>query len=143
MCNIEQSKIRRVISHPSQITLEAAEVGNVEFLAELLRFYPDLIWEIDIKNRSIIHIAVLNRHASIFNLIHEIGDSIKTFEDDEGNNLLHCAAKLAPPTQLNLVSGAAFQMMHELLWFEVNLVFCMTMISFCNSIHLLLFETMQ
>ncbi|KAI4332211.1 hypothetical protein L6164_017139 [Bauhinia variegata] len=25
---------------------------------------------------------------------------------------------LAPPDQLNLISGAAFQMMHELMWFE-------------------------
>ncbi|RYR13559.1 hypothetical protein Ahy_B04g070487 isoform F [Arachis hypogaea] len=75
--------------------------------------------------RSIIHISVLHRHASIFNLIHEVGpikDFIVTFLDDEGNNLLHCAAKLPPPNRLNLVSGAALQMMLELSWFEVYII---------------------
>ncbi|KAJ7969337.1 Ankyrin repeat-containing protein [Quillaja saponaria] len=82
----------------------------------------NLIWEVDNKNRSIIHIAVLHRHASIFNLIHELGsikEIIVAFVDDEDkNNLLHLAAKLAPTDQLNLVSGAALQMQLELLWFE-------------------------
>ncbi|KAJ7969330.1 Ankyrin repeat-containing protein [Quillaja saponaria] len=82
----------------------------------------DLIWEVDNKNRSIIHIAVLHRHASIFNLIHELGsikEIIVAFVDDEDkNNLLHLAAKLAPTDQLNLVSGAALQMQLELLWYE-------------------------
>ncbi|XP_058759388.1 uncharacterized protein LOC131632667 [Vicia villosa] len=67
------------------------------------------------------HIAVLHRHASIFNLVHQIGhvkEAIVAYIDDEGNTLLHLAAKLAPQNQLELVSGAAFQMSLELLWFE-------------------------
>ncbi|XP_028203558.1 uncharacterized protein LOC114387558 [Glycine soja] len=115
-------QMRIVISQLSQVIFIAAEVGNFEIIAELVRSYPDLSWEVDAKNRSIIHIAVLHRHAAIFNLIHEIR-TIKNFvvayEDADQNNLLHCAAKLAPPSQLNLVSGAAFQMMRELRWFEV------------------------
>ncbi|RDY10672.1 Mediator of RNA polymerase II transcription subunit 18, partial [Mucuna pruriens] len=114
-------QMKKVISQPSQVIIIAAEVGNFEVLAELVRSYPDLIWEVDAKNRSIIHIAVLHRHAAIFNLIHEISsirNFVATFEDADQNNLLHCAAKLAPPSQLNLVSGAAFQMMHELRWYE-------------------------
>jgi len=116
-------QMRIVISQLSQVIFIAAEVGNFEIIAELVRSYPDLSWEVDAKNRSIIHIAVLHRHAAIFNLIHEIR-TIKNFvvayEDADQNNLLHCAAKLAPPSQLNLVSGAAFQMMRELRWFEVS-----------------------
>ncbi|XP_061373855.1 uncharacterized protein LOC133316151 isoform X2 [Gastrolobium bilobum] len=116
-----ETEMSRFISQPSQITFDATEVGNFHFLAELMRSYPDLIWEVDGRNRSIIHIAVLHRHSSIFSLRHELGsikDLIATFEDDEVNNILHCAAKLAPPYQLNLISGAALQMTHELLWFE-------------------------
>lgn len=118
-----KSKILDIISEPSHLLFDAAEVGNFGFLSELISAYPSLIWEVDSRNRSIIHTAVLNRHASIYNLIHEIGsikDIIVTFagEEDE-NTLLHLAAKLAPPSQLELVSGAAFQMSHEISWFEV------------------------
>lgn len=116
--------LRIIINQPSQITFDATEIGNFPFVAELIRFDPDLIWELDDKNRSIIHIAVLHRHSSIFSLIHEL-NSFKYFmvdlEDDEENNILHYAAKLAPSHQLNLISGAALQMTHELLWFEVFL----------------------
>ncbi|KAI4332601.1 hypothetical protein L6164_017496 [Bauhinia variegata] len=84
--------------------------------------FNDLIWEADKRSRSIIHIAVLHRHASIFNLTHDIGaikDILVTYVDKKNeNNLLHLAAKLAPPKQLEAVSGAACQMSLELLWFE-------------------------
>ncbi|XP_057759387.1 protein ACCELERATED CELL DEATH 6-like [Arachis stenosperma] len=118
---LEDEIIIETITEPSQAIFIAAEVGNFEFLSVLLSTYPDLIWELDTTGRSIIHTAVLHRHASIFNLIHEVGsikDIIVTFLDDKGNNLLHCAAKLAPPDRLNIVSGAALQMMLELSWFE-------------------------
>ncbi|XP_027905190.1 uncharacterized protein LOC114164653 [Vigna unguiculata] len=111
----------RVINEPSQVIFIAAEVGNCEIILELAKSYPDLPWEVNDKNQSIFHIAVLYRHATIFNLIHEIRsirNFVVTYEDADQNNLLHCAAKLAPPNQLNLVSGAAFQMMHELRWYE-------------------------
>ncbi|XP_054802909.1 uncharacterized protein LOC129306373 isoform X3 [Prosopis cineraria] len=110
------------IRFPSQVVFDAVEVGNFEFLAVLTSTYPDLIWEVDERNRSIIHIAVLYRHANIFNLIQDIGpikDFIVSFLDSrDQSNLLHMAAKLAPLDRLNLVSGAAFQMTLELSWFE-------------------------
>ncbi|XP_054800427.1 uncharacterized protein LOC129304700 isoform X2 [Prosopis cineraria] len=117
----DDNKIMDSIRVPSQVIFNAVEVGNFEFLAELISSYPDLIWEVDERNRSIIHAAVLYRYADIFNLIHDIGpikDFIACFEDEDKSNLLHMAAKLAPPHRLNLVSGAAFQMTLELLWFE-------------------------
>ncbi|XP_054778066.1 uncharacterized protein LOC129286050 [Prosopis cineraria] len=74
------------------------------------------------RNRSIIHIAVLHRHASIFNLIHETGpnkDSIvSSLDSNDKCNLLHFAEKLAPPDRLDLLSGVACPTMLELLWFE-------------------------
>ncbi|KAK7355118.1 hypothetical protein VNO80_14363 [Phaseolus coccineus] len=119
--SLDDQMMMNTLTEPSQVIFIAAEVGNFEFLSVILSTYPDLIWELDAKYRSIIHIAVLHRHASIFNLIHEIGpikEFILTFKDDQGNNLLHYAAKQAPPNQLNMVSGAALQMMLELSWFE-------------------------
>ncbi|XP_028223159.1 uncharacterized protein LOC114404378 [Glycine soja] len=118
---IEMQTIIKVISEPSHVIFIATEVGNFEVLAELVRSYPDLMWEVDTKKRSIIHIAVLHRHADIFNLIHEtssIRNFVATLEDEDKNNLLHYAAKLSPPSKLNLLPGAVFQMNHELLWYE-------------------------
>ncbi|ONI01302.1 hypothetical protein PRUPE_6G131600 [Prunus persica] len=118
---LDHQVVMSLIKYPSQLLFDATRLGNFEFLAALLSAYPDLFWELDGKNRSIIHVAVLHRHASIFNLVHEIGffkDFITAMSDDEDNNILHLAAKLAPQNQLNLVSGAALQMQRELVWFE-------------------------
>ncbi|CAJ2637730.1 unnamed protein product [Trifolium pratense] len=115
-------ELDEIINHPSRLIFDAAEVGNFGFLSELISVYPSLIWDVDSKNRTILHIAVLHRHVSIFHLVHQIGNIkgiIVTYEDgEEGNTLLHMAAKLAPRSQLELVSGAAFQMSVELLWFQ-------------------------
>lgn len=78
-----------------------------------------LVWDVESKNRTILHIAVLHEHASIFKLVHQIGrikGIIVTYEDNDKNTLLHLAVKLAPPGQLELVSVAAFQMCVVLLW---------------------------
>ncbi|KAL6205308.1 hypothetical protein ACLB2K_022569 [Fragaria x ananassa] len=117
----EHEDVMRLIKYPTNLLFDAAELGNHEFLAELMSSYPELVWETDDRNRTIIHVAVLHRHASIFNLVHEIGsikDVIVTYADDQGNNIVHMAAKLAPQNQLNLVSGVALQMHRELVWFE-------------------------
>ena len=39
--------------------------------------------------------------------------------NEDGNNMLHLAAGLAPEEKLNAISGAALQMQRELLWFKV------------------------
>ncbi|KAK7329333.1 hypothetical protein VNO77_23492 [Canavalia gladiata] len=116
-----KSEIIKIISEPYQLLYDAAEVGNFGFLSELISVHPSLIWEVDNRNQSIIHTAVSYRHASIFNLIHEIGplkDIIVTYILEGKNTILHLAGELAPPDQLELISGAAFQMCIELLWFE-------------------------
>ncbi|XP_059438832.1 uncharacterized protein LOC132171518 [Corylus avellana] len=99
----------------------AAELGNVKFLTILIRSDPELIWMTDGKKRNIFHISIIYRQESIFNLIHEIGifkDMIATCCDNDGNNMLHLAGKLAFANRLNIVSGAALQMQRELLWFK-------------------------
>ncbi|XP_028807342.1 ankyrin repeat-containing protein ITN1-like [Neltuma alba] len=87
-----------------------------------MKSYPDLMWQLDDKRQTIIHIAVLHRHPKIFNLIHDMSGSkdiiLSYKEKNSGNTILHLAAMLAPANRLELVSGAAFQMKFELLWFE-------------------------
>ncbi|KAI9126509.1 hypothetical protein K1719_002105 [Acacia pycnantha] len=116
-----QLKIKEIINEPSTLLFDATKVGNFYFLAELIKAYPDLIWLFDENGLSIIHAAVLHRQPEIFYLIREysgIKDIILEYKDDDRNNILHLAAKLAPADRLELVSGAAFQMKLELLWFQ-------------------------
>ncbi|XP_057757335.1 uncharacterized protein LOC130976479 [Arachis stenosperma] len=127
-----------IISEPCQPIFAAAEVGNFGFLSELISGYPSLIWARDEQEQqTIIHKAVKYRQASIYNVIHEIGsqkDIIVTMVDTSGNTLLHLAAQIAPPSRLELVSGAAFQMCLELVWFkEVKKIMPPTHIKSTNS----------
>ncbi|KAF3962047.1 hypothetical protein CMV_013399 [Castanea mollissima] len=105
------------------VLFDAAKFGNAEFLNILISSYPDIIWIADNQNRSLFHIAVLNRQESVFNLIYEIAavkEIILTYVDDKNENILHLAGYLAPSSRLNIVSGAALQMQRELLWFKVG-----------------------
>lgn len=51
--------------HVKTFLFEAAKMGNAELLIIVIRSYPDLIWRIDAKSRSIFHIAVLYRQETI------------------------------------------------------------------------------
>ncbi|XVF77827.1 hypothetical protein PTKIN_Ptkin14bG0078400 [Pterospermum kingtungense] len=118
--------VRKEIAYPFNLLFKAAERGNYEFLATLIRMYPELIWETDSKNRTIFHIAVMHRHVNIFRQIYGIGsikDALVTYKipcDNSGpsDNMLHLAAKMSLPDELNIVSGSALQMQRELLWFQ-------------------------
>ncbi|KAJ0430601.1 putative ankyrin repeat-containing domain-containing protein [Helianthus annuus] len=106
-----------------QVLFVAAEMGNTEFLVEIISQCPDLIWTMNANDQTIFHVAVSHRHERIYNLLHEIGsmkDLITIHVDKEGNNMLH----LAGMTQKNInglhhVRGDIFKMHWELLWFKV------------------------
>ncbi|KAJ4702482.1 Ankyrin repeat-containing protein [Melia azedarach] len=118
---LDDSKFGELLRKPSRLLFTAAELGNVEFITVLIRLYPDLIWKVDDHGRSIFHIAVVHRQENIFNLIHEIGahrDLIAAYKDENNNNMLHLAGKLAPPDRLKIDSGAALQLRRELHWFK-------------------------
>ncbi|PWA81656.1 Ankyrin repeat-containing protein [Artemisia annua] len=111
----------RQLKYPSRVLFVAAEQGNIKFIVELIRKYHDLIWKINDDGLSIFHIAVLHRHESIYNLLYEIGsmkDSIVILKDQDGNNMLHLVGKMVGKKRLQEVSGAAFQMQLELLWYK-------------------------
>ncbi|KAK3432368.1 hypothetical protein EUGRSUZ_E04256 [Eucalyptus grandis] len=105
----------------SQVLFTAAEFGNSGFLTVLIRLHPELMWKVDDQKLSIFHVAVAHRHEKIFRLIYDIGarkDMIAAYKDENDNNILHLAGKLAPRIQLKIDSGAALQMRQEILWFK-------------------------
>ncbi|XP_010242785.1 PREDICTED: protein ACCELERATED CELL DEATH 6-like [Nelumbo nucifera] len=112
-------KVEKLLGPP---LIAATEFGIVEFLEMTLKYYPRLIEYPDANLRCILHVAVLNRQEMIFNHLKKTGRhlALRTFDRDIYlNNILHLAAKLAPPQQLNCVSGAALQLQRELQWFKV------------------------
>ncbi|GJX86912.1 ankyrin repeat-containing protein [Tanacetum coccineum] len=74
----------------SKLLFLAVEKVNTEFVVEIIRQYPDLIWKTDDNNQSIFLAAVSHRQV---------------------------AAMRAKKTRLEDVSGVALQMQRELLWF--------------------------
>lgn len=116
-------QLNKLIETPSRLVHDAARVGNAEFLIILIRSYPDLVWMVDNKNKSIFHVAVENRQENVFSLIYELGGLnvliANLFDEKKFSNILHLAGMVASPYHLSRVSGAALQMQRELLWFKV------------------------
>ncbi|KAL7616219.1 hypothetical protein Lser_V15G01785 [Lactuca serriola] len=109
------------ITYSSHILFVAAEMGNTDFVLELISKYPDLIWKNNENKQSIFHIAVSHRNEGIYKLLYEIGsmkDVITRLTDTDRNNMLHLVGKNRVKNRLEDVSGVAFQMQRELQWFK-------------------------
>ncbi|XP_076923363.1 uncharacterized protein LOC143585464 [Bidens hawaiensis] len=107
--------------YSSRVLFIATEMGNTEFIIELIRTYPDLIWNLNDSKQSIFHAAVLHRQEGIYNLLYGIGsmkDFVTPLIDVDGNNMLHLAAMSAKNKRLHEISGVALQMQRELLWYK-------------------------
>nr|GEW80848.1 ankyrin repeat-containing protein [Tanacetum cinerariifolium] len=105
-----------------QIVLIAAETGNARFLIESIKVFPNMVWMLDNKNRSMFHIAVMHRHEGIYNLLYEIGSKkggLVVTRDTKNNTMLHLVGKTSNKFRLlQTVSGASILMQRELLWFK-------------------------
>ncbi|KAI7755477.1 hypothetical protein M8C21_024340 [Ambrosia artemisiifolia] len=112
---------RQIVMYPCRVLFVAAKMGNTRFIIELIRLYPDLIWKLDDKKKTIFHVAVKFRQIEVYKLIYEIGamkDLITPIKDINSNNMLHMVAKSVKQQQYQNVTGVAFQMQSELLWFK-------------------------
>ncbi|KAI8535846.1 hypothetical protein RHMOL_Rhmol10G0206400 [Rhododendron molle] len=104
-----------------EMIYDAVKHGILEFIVELIKCDPPIIWRKDSKGRTIFAHAIVLRQEKILSLIHGFGTRKNIMahrHDIFGNNFLHLAAKLSPPGQLERVSGAALQMQRELQWFK-------------------------
>lgn len=105
----------------SNVLKIAMKSGTTEFVMQCLQTFPDLIWH-KTKNQRILQVAIEERNDKILNLICELSgdhkDDLVSRRDEDGNNILHYAAKLAPSHHLKQVSGAPLQMQREMQWFK-------------------------
>ncbi|XP_062091814.1 uncharacterized protein LOC133797784 isoform X1 [Humulus lupulus] len=110
----------KMIDSLCEALYEAAGRGNVEFFVNVLQMVPELVWHQNEKGSTIFMHAIEFRQPKIFSLIHGFGSkqAMATETDNYGNNMLHMAALLAPPTQLNRIQGTPLQMQRELQWFK-------------------------
>ncbi|KAI3865801.1 hypothetical protein MKX03_015893 [Papaver bracteatum] len=97
--------------------------GLTEVVLEGLEQFGHLM-RYRLPDQMMIEMAIEERNEEIVNLICERGDShgdkidLVSATDNDGNTILHYAAKLAPSAKLNLVSGVALQMQREVQWFK-------------------------
>ncbi|GJY60664.1 ankyrin repeat-containing protein ITN1-like protein [Tanacetum coccineum] len=101
--------------------LEATRENAYEVVETIVSYLPNAIWSTNEDGHNIIQYAVISRSEMVYNLLYQMSEHknvYKTIVDPLGNNLLHLAARLAPPEKLNPISGAALQIQRELLWFK-------------------------
>ncbi|KAI3964037.1 hypothetical protein MKW92_014280 [Papaver armeniacum] len=117
----DKSQIVEYFSENSNIIKTAIKNGTKEVIVECLKKFPFLIWH-ELGGQTMIQMAIAERNEKIFDVICETSGKDKidlvSRKDKKGYTLLHHVAKIAPPQQLNSVSGAALQVQRELQWFR-------------------------
>ncbi|RZC48260.1 hypothetical protein C5167_041191 [Papaver somniferum] len=98
----------------------AAENGALEIVKKCISTYPDQLW-FPHKGRSIFQLAAENRQDNIFDFLYDHMNAdekilITRVVDSNGGNILHIAAKIAPPFRLK--RSPVKQIQGELKWFK-------------------------
>ncbi|KAI4297104.1 hypothetical protein L6164_037009 [Bauhinia variegata] len=117
---LPDSRMLDLIMEPTGVLFEAAKSGNISFLVLILQSNPDLLLKVYQNGQNLLHVAVSYRQEKIISLIHNIGpvkDLIVNSVDDNWDNILHYAGRMAPVERLG-TSRPNLQMQRELLWFK-------------------------
>ncbi|KAG7995169.1 hypothetical protein I3843_01G094900 [Carya illinoinensis] len=103
-----------------QAIFRSIKEGAFEFVHDVVKANPDLLWSFDSNSRNIFSYAVLCRQAKIFSLIYglDVKSNMVYERDNSGNNILHMAGMAPVSIMLNRIPGAALQMQRELQWFK-------------------------
>ncbi|KAJ0786453.1 putative ankyrin repeat-containing domain, PGG domain, ankyrin repeat-containing domain superfamily [Helianthus annuus] len=118
---IPKTKRDKIKTYLSQILFMAAKQNNKIFLVELIREYPDLVWQRNDDGQTIFHIAVANRNGDVYNLVNGIGsmkDFITSITDKEGNNILHMVGKIPEKICYKDSEVTSYEVLWEYFWYE-------------------------
>ena len=102
--------------------IRAVKQGRVEFVTEVLKACPGLVWCIEKSTgRNIFMLAVLYHQDEVFRLLcrSPAKNPIFSMVDRDRNTILHIAAMFEPSSRRNTVPGAAFLMQREIQWYKV------------------------
>ncbi|KAM7486092.1 hypothetical protein LguiA_002101 [Lonicera macranthoides] len=119
---LDHSKASVILGVPVKT---ASCIGVHEIIEEILGSFPSAIYLTDEMNRTLFHLAIVNRRENIFNIIYQVEHKhvFLRAQDRLMNNCLHLAGSLDLESQqkLNLrnsAAGAALQVQRELQWFK-------------------------
>ena len=119
--NVQQLEKGKVI----EAMIKAVKQGRVEFVTEILKACPDLVWCLEKStNRNLFMFAVLHRQDEVFRRLCRSPAKNELFAtvDSNKNSILHFAAMLEPSAKRNTVPGAAFLMQREVQWYKVKYI---------------------
>ncbi|XP_027932351.1 ankyrin repeat-containing protein At5g02620-like isoform X2 [Vigna unguiculata] len=120
-------KQRDSIKHAqlSKAMFDAAKSGNTDILELLLEYHPDLLFEVNSSNQSLLHIAILHRQKSVYKLIlsNRAAKNIMTkLVDSHLNTVLHLAGKMGQPQEKPGLSTNHVVMSSEERWFQSSVL---------------------
>ncbi|KAI3846390.1 hypothetical protein MKX03_028952 [Papaver bracteatum] len=100
----------------------AVKNGSIDIVKMCISTYQDQLW-IPQERRNIFQIAVRNRQEKMFDYLYDhmnADEEILTTRivESDGGNILHVAAKIAPPCRLNIYISPVTQMQSEIFWFK-------------------------
>ncbi|XP_054790090.1 uncharacterized protein LOC129295577 [Prosopis cineraria] len=96
----------------------AAKNGVLEIVKKILADKPGAIHETNSQGQNVLHVAVEHRQPHMFGLLRHqrLWDNLVRGVDNEGNTVLHVAAKLSQYKPWH-IPGSALQMQWEIKWF--------------------------
>ncbi|GLU19388.1 hypothetical protein SLE2022_356430 [Rubroshorea leprosula] len=99
---------------------QATKNGMEEFVVEVLKARPHIVYSCDQNLRIAFMCAVEYRQEKIFSFFCSVAawKHLLNHTDNHDNNCSNIAGMLAPDFQLARISGAALQMQRELQWFK-------------------------
>ncbi|XLR37737.1 hypothetical protein S83_022397 [Arachis hypogaea] len=103
----------------SEAMFDAAKLGNDMILEFMFGYNANLLMEVNSKGQSLLHIAILNRRVTTYQLILSKGaytNAILQFLDFKGNNILHYAGKLVAPERFGTPCHSL--LLSEERWFQ-------------------------
>ncbi|GKV46089.1 hypothetical protein SLEP1_g53101 [Rubroshorea leprosula] len=109
-----------------EATFQAIKNGIPDIAIEIAKVNTNILWNrTDPEDsRNMFACAIAHRQEEVAQFLYKFSARISTnigfTEDQRGNNLLHLAAKLAPHSDLDHISGAA-RLQSELRWFNVSI----------------------
>ncbi|KAL9321077.1 hypothetical protein ACSQ67_012916 [Phaseolus vulgaris] len=105
----------------SKAMFNAAKSGNTKILKLLLKYYPDFLFEVNFCKQSLLHIAILHRQKSVYELIlrkEALKNVLTKLVDSEGNNVLHLAGEMEQAEKQSKLSTQNVLMSSEEKWFK-------------------------